>query len=180
MKINNQSFKVSIMSTLAIFALIFGIMIAVTPMVPRNLIIFGNNMKVAHRLFKIEQPESSQYTLISNKQWIVYNTLKDMRGWIRSNVELERISDLTIKDTEKTLNDGVGDRNDMALLLINMIYVISGEKVDLVQIKEKKEKSEYPMYYLYYENVVYEVFNSTSYRGREILKRLTFDELFGL
>lgn len=174
MKPDNQSFKISILASVGIFVVLFLIFMAVTPLMPRYINILGRSMKVQHGLFDIDE----KTTLITDKDWFSYKSDREMREWIRVNVDLERIDGYTVKTSEETINDGVGDRNDMAVLLVNMIYVISGLKVDLVLIKEDKPKSDFPMYYLYYQNVVYEVLNDRSYRGKQILKHVTFDELF--
>jgi len=181
MRKNNQSFKNSILLTLGLCASIFVIMLAVTPLIPRNVLIFNKRFKVQHSLFDIDDYQSEHgtgYSLTTSKDWAAYQAVQGMRAWIKVNLELERISDLTIKNPEQTIKDGVGDRNDLALLLVNMIYVISGEKVDLVLIKDDNPKSDFPMYYFYYRDVVYEVLHDRSYRGKQITEHIPFDELF--
>ncbi|MBB6480272.1 hypothetical protein [Spirochaeta isovalerica] len=138
-----------------------------------------------HRLFDIDDYLAEdgrgrgEFTLTTHREWARYKTIRGMRGWMRVHVKLERISDLSIKNPERTISDGIGDRNDMALLLVNMIYVISGQKVDLVRIEDDNPKSDFPMYYLYYHDIIYEVFNDRSYRNRAIIEHIPFDSLFG-
>ncbi len=193
MAFNNKSFKLTLLGSCGIFITVVLISIIVTPLIPRYLIIFDKEFKVQHNLFDIYEYESEYtrinnkeddhdyhtgYSLTTNKDWTEYYTVQGMRAWSRINIELEKISDLTMKNPEQTIMDGVGDRNDFALLLVNMIYVISEKKVDLVSIKEDNPKSDFPMYYLYYQDVIYEVFNNRNYRNRQIIEHIPFDKLF--
>jgi len=157
---------------------------AVTPLIPRYISVFDKTVKVGHSLFDIadyipgEQRDEGGYELTTDREWSRYKTIRGMRGWIRVNIELERITDLAVKNPEQTIIEGIGDRNDMAVLLVNMIYVISGEKVDLVRIEDENSDYNYPMFYLYYNNVIYEVLNDKSYRNRAIAEHIPFDTLF--
>lgn len=174
MRTDSQSFKISIIASVGLFVGIFLFFMAVTPLMPRYISVFGRSMKVQHGLFDINKDTA----MMTDRDWSSYKSDREMREWIRVNVDLERIDGTTAKNPEQTLSDGIGDRNDMAVLLVNMIYVISGMKVDLVTIKEDNPKSDYPMFYLYYQDVFYEVLNNRSYRGRKIIKHIPFEEIY--
>ena len=66
-------------------------------------------------------------------------TIDDIAPWVNKHIR-PREQD-TYRDVEEILKDGHGDCNDMALVWINIAYVVFGEKYSMVIVKYERPRA---------------------------------------
>ena len=63
-----------------------------------------------------------------------FDSYHNIAGFIRSNVQYQSESGDYWKNPEETWNEHCGDCEDFAILFMNIVYISTGEKLDLVLV----------------------------------------------
>ena len=76
-------------------------------------------------------------SLYYTEEWNGLETEQDVYHWIRENIEYDSSTDKNGEygsNPESTVKRGSGDCDDIAILAMNMIYYVTGQKADLILV----------------------------------------------
>ena len=90
---------------------------------------------------ELNQLQDDEFNSKINKTEIYYNndfndlkTIEDIIFYMRSNIELRFEEIDTWSTAEETLSRGYGDCEDFAIVFMNIYYIVTGNKSDLVAV----------------------------------------------
>ena len=90
---------------------------------------------------ELNQLQDDEFNSKINKTEIYYNndfndlkTIEDIIFYMRSNIELRFEEVDTWSTAEETLSRGYGDCEDFAIVFMNIYYIVTGNKSDLVAV----------------------------------------------